>query len=152
MAGEDSVGPSPLTEFVANLADVEGATEIVFVREGREHTMRVPLSAPFEIVAPSAITKGDKVTIDLAPRPAFDEGVRVDLALNNLRASGVVLPIVVDTATLESTAPASTRNEPGVLYVTVIADKAPSGSGDSSVGRTSFITSRIATRRVALQL
>ncbi len=113
----------------------------------------MPLSAPFEIVAPNEIVKGDKVMIDLAPRPVFDEGTRVEVAFNNLRATGSSLPIVLDAATLTDAGPSV--GEPGVLYVSVLADTAPpkavSGGGGLSVG-SSVLTSRVVERHVPLRM
>jgi len=146
-------GPGPIRSFDATVADGQGDTEIVFLRQGREHTLRVPLSAPFQIVAPNEIVKGDKVTIDIAPRPVFAEGTRLEVALNNLRATVSALPIVLDTSTLADAGP-SVR-EPGVLYVSVLADAAPSkavsGGGGLSV-ESSVLTSRIVERRVSLRM
>jgi hypothetical protein len=87
--------------------------QFAFVRDGRRHVIPLPLPAPFALLAPAQITMGDKVTIDLQPRPALSASTKVSLtilggvvstATEQIKTLIVVpeLPWVWDTSTLRS--------------------------------------------------
>ena len=59
----------------------ESDLRFVLTRDGREHVIPLPLPRPFALLAPSEIRVGDKVTIDLEPRPALSANTIISVTI-----------------------------------------------------------------------
>jgi hypothetical protein len=94
-------------DYQGYFRDGAGQLEVVFVRGGQRAAVPVPLAKPFTVVAsPSQFAIGDKVVIDVSPRPVLSKETTLELVPESCVGSLVrifvtELPFVWDTSALK---------------------------------------------------
>ena len=93
-------------DYLGYLSNQGGDLTVVLVRSGGRTAVPVPLAKPFTVTAsPSTFAVGDKVTIDLSPRPTLSKDTTVEITPEGCvgskeRIFATELPYVWDTSTL----------------------------------------------------